>query len=133
MELDIEQIVREYIDNTIHMSMGTVSDNKPWVCEVHFSYDDDLNLYFHSLENTRHTREIAVNPNVAGNIVVQHGPDDSPCGIYYEGTAEKLDEETGTPKTKYKITVENWYAFGKFGDSDVNQKYKLVWNGGAKG
>jgi uncharacterized protein YhbP (UPF0306 family) len=132
MDLDIEQIVREYLDKTIHMSMATVSDNKPWVCEVHFTYDEDLNLYFHSKPNTRHCQEIANNPNVAGNIVAQHGPEDSPHGIYFEGTAE-ADETEGREdsKEKYKITVDNWYAFGKFG-GDTNHKYKLTWNGGAK-
>jgi hypothetical protein len=31
----------------------------------------------------------------------------------------------------YKITIENWYAFGKFG-GDKGLKHKLAWNGGQK-
>ena len=31
--LDIENIIREYIDKSLHMSLATCVDNKPWVCE----------------------------------------------------------------------------------------------------
>lgn len=156
MNLDIEKIVREYIDKSLHMSLATVSGDKPWVCEVHFVYDDDLNLYFRSKAATRHAQEIATNPNVAGNIVRQHALDEYPAAVYFEGAAERLTneadwqavlplfearlkadesilEDARNPDGKhfYKITVANWAAFGKFG-GDKGQKYELKWNGGAK-
>ena len=154
--MDIEKIVREYIDKSLHMSLGTASNNKPWVSEVHFVYDDDLNLYWRSLASRRHSQEIAANPNVAGNIVRQHSLGDYPHGIYFEGTAElvaspgereklfplfqkRLGAKEGILEEAaradghqfYKITVNNWYAFGKF-SGDSSQKYELTWNGGAK-
>jgi len=152
--MDIEQIIREYLPQVVHMSLGTSKDNKPWVCEVHFAYDDDLNVYFRSKASRRHSQEIAANPNVAGNIVKQHALGEMPAGVYFEGTAEKL--EAGEAQNKaaacinerlqpsydiledaksedghqfYKITVENWYVFGKFGDEGA-KKYQLAWNGG---
>ena len=155
MSLDTEKIIREYVDKTIHMSLGTSNRNKPWVCEVHFVYDQDLNLYFRSKPNRRHSQEIAKNPNVAGNIVKQHSDEEAPHGIYFEGTAQQLDEsqrqaafsyfqkrlakdeEILTEASKpdgtqfYKITVQNWYAFGTFDDQPA-QKLELRWNGGAK-
>ena len=154
--MDIEQIIREYIDKSLHMSLATSRDNQPWVCEVHFVYDDELNLYFRSLPSTRHSQEIAANPNVTGNIVRQHALEDYPHAIYFEGTATLLDDKEqqrnilplfekrlGADESIlaeaqkedghkfYKITVENWYAFGKFG-GDKGQKYELRWNGGRK-
>jgi uncharacterized protein YhbP (UPF0306 family) len=72
MSIDVEKVVREYIDKSIHMSLATSTENKPWVCEVHFAYDDDLNLYWRSKTDRRHSQEIALNPFVAGNIVKQH-------------------------------------------------------------
>ena len=156
MNLDVEKIVREYIDKSIHMSLGTVNDGKPWVCEVHFAYDKDLNLYFRSLQSRRHSQDIASNPNVAGNIVRQHALNEYPHAIYFEGTAEMLTtdeerqivfgyfkerlgvgeaalEEAQNPDGHqfYKISVKNWFAFGKFG-GDSGEKYELVWNGGKK-
>lgn len=156
MALDVEQVVREYIEKTVHMSLGTTRDNQPWVCEVHFAFDDDLNLYFRSKPTRRHSQEIKDNPQVAGNIVKQHNLDESVVGVYYEGTAEQLSHVTedsiaykvlsGRLGTKlealaeakqedghkfYKIAVENWYVFGRFG-GDSGQKHQLAWNGGQK-
>ncbi len=156
MELDIEKIVREYIDKSVHMSLGTSRDNRPWVCEVHFVYDDDLNLYWRSLTSRRHSQEIADNPYVAGNIVRQHALDEYPHAIYFEGKAELItdfaqiekifpffqkslgarEDILAQAKEKdghqfYKLVVENWYAFGKFG-SQSGAKYHLAWNGGKK-
>jgi len=153
--IDVEKIIREYITKTVHMSLGTAQDGKPWVCEVHFAYDENLNLYFRSKANRRHCLEIAENPSVAGNIVPQYGLEEG-CGgaIYYEGEAVNVDnkeererifpyfqkclqkekdileEADGAEGTQfYKITVKNWCAFGVFEDAPM-QKYELEWNGG---
>jgi uncharacterized protein YhbP (UPF0306 family) len=97
MNVDVEQVIRDYLPEVGHMSLGTSSNNRPWVCEVHFTYDDNLNLYFRSLASRRHSQEIAANPNVAGNIVKQFQLGESPVGTYFEGTAQMLtsDEELG--------------------------------------
>jgi uncharacterized protein YhbP (UPF0306 family) len=157
MSVDVEKLVREHIDKTVHMSLATSKNNKPWVCEVHFAYDEDLNLYFRSKASRRHSQEIVANPNVAGNVIKQHELDEMPVGLYFEGTCERLNEgearnrafeclkerlnisDTTPEEAKdedghqfYKIFVQNWYLFGKFEDNDV-QKYKLGWNGGERG
>lgn len=156
MKVDVEKVIREYLPEVVHMSLGTCKDGKPWVCEVHFAYDDKLNLYFRSLTSRRHSQEIAANPNVAGNIIKQFAAGEPVVGVYFEGTAQKLDtgeeqaaafaaigqrlqvgneilEEAKNPDGHqfYKISVENWYVFGRFG-GDKGQKYQLAWNGGAK-
>lgn len=150
--MDLETIVREYIDKSIHLSLGTCAGNKPWVCEVHFAYDPELNLYYRSLKSRRHSQDIAQNPNVAGNIVKQHVPGEVPHGIYFEGTAALVTDDAerqkvypyfaqrlGTKDTVleearrddghqfYKITVSKWYTFGKF-DTDTVEKRELDWH-----
>jgi len=37
--MNIEQKIREYLPQVIHLSLATSSENKPWVGEVHFAYD----------------------------------------------------------------------------------------------
>lgn len=153
--MNVEKIIREYITKTIHMSLATTHNNLPWVCEVHFAYDDDLNLYFRSKESRRHSQEIATNSHVAGSIVAQHERGEYPHAIYFEGTVKLINDESNYEEIYqyfkkcqdadvtiidearkddghkfYKILVENWYAFGKFG-GDSGQKLKLEWNGGA--
>jgi uncharacterized protein YhbP (UPF0306 family) len=154
--MDIEPIIRDYLPDVVHMSLATSQDNKPWVCEVHFAYDDHLNLYFRSLPTRRHSQEIAANPNVAGNIVRQHALGEYPLGVYFEGTAQQLgsgeDQQEAFEAIKrrlkagdeileeaqradghqfYKVTVKTWYVFGKL-EGDKGQKYELTWNGGEK-
>jgi uncharacterized protein YhbP (UPF0306 family) len=149
--MNVEEIIREYVNKTVHMSLATSRDNKPWVCEVHFAYDQDLNLYFVSKLETRHCQEIASNPVVAGNIVKQHELTELPHGIYFEGQAEAITEPTEEDIDRYcqrlgrnseelaaqlkakderamfKISVKNWAAFGKF-DGDALAKYELEWH-----
>jgi uncharacterized protein YhbP (UPF0306 family) len=88
--MDIEKLIREYLPGVFHMSLATCLHNKPWVCEVHYVYDNDLNLYFLSKLSRRHSQEISKNPNVAGDIVKQHATNEKPRGIYFEGTAELM-------------------------------------------
>lgn len=154
MSVDVEKIVRDNIEATPHMSLATVSGKGPWVCEVHFAFDNDLNLYFRSKISTRHAQEITDDPRVAGNIVRQQGLDEYPLGLYFEGTAELLTDDENFHKYYeyfkqrqsvdetiiedarqekghrfHKITVKNWYTFGKF-DDEGGKKHELAWNGG---
>lgn len=149
--MNIEQAIRDYLPEVIHMSLATSKDNKPWVCEVHFPYDQDLNIYFSSLTSRRHSQEIAVNPNVAGNIVTQHVEGQKVRGVYFEGKAELLKNVTSTYSAFlslqerfgldeedlqeageenghhfYKISVETFYLFDSR-ESKPSQKYELNW------
>lgn len=149
----IERTIRDYIPQIIHMSIASVKDNRPWVCEVHFSFDDELNLYFASSTTTRHAQEFMENPRIAGNIVTQHHKDQKVRCVDFEGTVEALDaeaaEQTAYPAYVarygvsegllnqirrdgevrfFKITVENYYLFDSYGDE--RGKHALAWKGG---
>lgn len=149
--MDVEKTIREYLPKVLHMSLATCIDSKPWVCEVHYVYDDELNLYFRSKPDRRHSEEIAKNPNVAGNIVTQHSLGEKVRGIYFEGVAVELvdvDENhiayklycerlgTGPEILEelkvsgshgfYKITVKEWSVFDGRGPGP-SQKYVLPW------
>lgn len=149
--MDIEQTIRNYLPQVIHMSLATCVDNTPWICEVHYVFDDDLNLYFCSTPQRRHSEEIQQNPRVAGNIVAQHVLGQKVRGVYFEGIAELLEnvgendiaytlycERFGTGKEIleeakeetghkfYKITVHYFYLFDSR-ESSPSKKYTLVW------
>ncbi len=148
--MDIEKLVREYIDKTVHMSLATTNEGKPWVCEVHFAYDDALNIYFASAKDTRHAKEIADNPFVAGNIITQHHCQQKVRGVYFEGQAKALeitDEQHAGYKAyigrlggwdgmlqeiskdgalaMYQISVQNFYVFDAY--SETRGKHQLPW------
>lgn len=108
--MNIEAAIRQYLPEVIHLSLATCAGDKPWVCEVHFAYDTDLNLYFRSTPDRRHSREIAANPNVAGNIITQHDFGQKPRGVYFEGTAKKL---TGiTTESPAYVAVSERFGYG---------------------
>ncbi|MFI5275374.1 MAG: pyridoxamine 5'-phosphate oxidase family protein [Candidatus Saccharimonadales bacterium] len=148
---DVEQTIREYVPQVIHLSLATCTDNKPWVCEVHYAYDNDLNLYFVSGVNRRHSEEIRKNPHVSGNIVTQHFLNQKVRGVYFEGGAKQLEDidemqhayETYTKRYAaspqlaqvakaeggarfYKITVSDYYVLDGY-VSDPPQKFHLLW------
>ena len=154
--MDVEKTIREYIEPLVHMSLASTVDDRPWVCEVHFAADDQLNLYFRSLASRRHSQEIARNPRVAGNIVRQYELGEPGVGVYFEGEARRLTDDPELDQAfealerklgvsadgrqeatrpdghqVYKINVENWYLFGRF-DGPSGQKYKLEWNASAR-
>lgn len=147
---EIETIIRNYIPQIIHMSLATVADNKPWVCEVHFSYDDELNLYFSSSKNSRHAQELINNPHVAGNIVTQHHKDQKVRCVDFEGRAEMLSGEEAEKSAYqayvqrygasegllseirkdgdvrfFKIAIDDFYLFDSYGDA--RGKHHLPW------
>jgi uncharacterized protein YhbP (UPF0306 family) len=149
--MDVEQVIRNYLPQMIHMSLATSANNKPWICEVHYVFDAELNLYFRSTLQRRHSQEIAANPQVAGNIVTQHSLGQKPQGVYFEGKAELLEnvdenhlayklyserfglgtkileearQETG--HKFYKITVHTFYLFDAR-ESSPSKKYELKW------
>lgn len=150
---EIETIIREYIPQIIHMSLATTKDGRPWVCEVHFAYDDELNLYFGSSSHTRHAQELIANPRVAGNIVTQHHKNQKVRCVDFEGTAQMLDAKDIDGAFKaytdrfgpaenllneirkdghmrfFKITVDSFYLFDSYGDD--RKKHALPWRGGA--
>ncbi len=150
--MNVEQAIRDYLPHVLHLSLATSQDNMPWVCEVHFAYDENLNLYFRSLLSRRHSQEILSNPNVAGNIVMQHGLEDKPRGVYFEGTAEVIESadeikrvfaclkerlnisDTALEESQrqdghkfFKIMVKYYYLFDSR-ESTPSQKYKLQWH-----
>ncbi len=149
--MDIEKTIRSYLPQVVHLSLSTSRDNKPWTCEVHFVFDDQLNLYFSSKPSRRHSQEIADNTFVSGTIVTQHFLKQKVRGVYFEGKAQRLtnvDEnhsaylcfakrfgagpdmlkEAQEPDghTFYQISVENYYLFDSY-ESSPSQKYHLPW------
>lgn len=147
---EIEKVIREYIEQVIHLSLATSRENKPWVCEVHFAYDDDLNLYFVSSKDRRHSLEIADNPAVAGNIVTQHHKKQKVRGVYFEGRAEQVADVDEThpgyqayiarlggwdgmlkeisqdgKAALYRISVKSFYLFDSY--ESGRGKFTLAW------
>lgn len=95
-----EELVKKYLSEQRVMQLATVSDNQPWACNIHYYSDDNLNFYWISTTDRRHSQDIAQNSQVAAAVLVH---EDVPgenyvIGISVEGQAEligqNIDEQT---------------------------------------
>lgn len=91
--MKLRDLIKDYLVQARLMQVATVSDNQPWTCSVYFSFDQDLNLYWLSLPETRHSQEIYSNPKVAGAIVLPQQPEGSLRGLQFEGDAFELSDK----------------------------------------
>jgi uncharacterized protein len=72
------------------MTVATANGDTPWASSVFFAHDDDLNLYFLSSPETRHSTNIAGNIKVAASIVGDEKDWTKIRGAQVEGTAVQV-------------------------------------------
>ena len=90
MEHDIRKLIKEVLEKGYLMSLGTVDEGGVWVCDVIYIFDDQLNLYWMSDPDCRHSRAVIKNPNIAGTITV-NSPKENNLGIQFEGIGAKIE------------------------------------------
>lgn len=91
---DLKTAINSYLKNAKMMQLATVSPGgKPWVCNVWFAADRNMNIYWISSTNRRHSIEIANNPHVAASICLVNDPGESDRGaLQIEGIAEQVSK-----------------------------------------
>lgn len=106
------------------MSLATLDDGGLWVADVIYIYDENLNIYWMSSPNVRHSKAILKNKQVAGSITVSNRSKEKNLGIQFSGIAEKIEgarydlavkhlEKRGHPKPKESDDVldgDSWYV-----------------------
>ena len=102
MELKKEQIINFL--KTQKLMVVATSGDFPWIANVYFTFDDNLNIYFFSDPNTLHCRQIAQNSTVAVSIVDSH-QDVSQLkrGLQISGIAEQISD-----MEKVKQSLKMW-------------------------
>lgn len=128
---DTKQIVRGYLQGSAQtMQLATVHAGKPWIATVYFVADDDLNLYWLSWPERRHSQELAVQADVAAAVVVKQ--DQPVIGVQLAGNAEEMTD-LETIKEIMKLYVAKYNKGEKFYDAVVagtnkHHMYKLTPN-----
>ena len=116
MSRDLRQLITDYMGKQKLMQLATVSEGNPWVCSVWFGFDDDLNIYFFSAINRRHSLEIEKDNRVAGAMALPQAPQDQPRGLQFERKAEKLTDEAAIThaRSTYKGRIFDAETIDKF-------------------
>lgn len=130
---DIKELIKEVLDNGYLMSLGTLDSGGVWVCDVIYIYDNDLNIYWMSDPEARHSKALIKN-KVAGTITVS-GQGENNLGIQFEGIANKIKGDRYDLvkkhflKRKKKIPNEDvlqgdsWYVLKTKKIELINEKY----------
>jgi len=92
--MDLKKLIQEYLAEAKMLHLATVANNQPWVCNVWFASDEAMNLYWFSGIHRRHSAEVQAHPLVSGGITLPQTPQDPPRGLQFQGTAEKLTEDS---------------------------------------
>ncbi|WKZ25150.1 MAG: pyridoxamine 5'-phosphate oxidase family protein [Patescibacteria group bacterium] len=90
METDIKQLIQEVLEKGYLMSLAIVDTGGVWVADVVYIHDDELNIYWMSDPDSRHSLAILGNNRVAATITANSQGEDN-LGIQFDGVAEKLD------------------------------------------
>lgn len=84
----LRELIEDYLKEAKLMQLATSVNNQPWVCNVWFASDKNLNIYWFSSTTRRHSKEVMKNNSVAAAIVLPHTPKDAGRGLQLEGKAE---------------------------------------------
>lgn len=88
--MDATAVVKDYLGRQHMMQLATVADGQPWCCTVYFVVDADYSLYWASLPNRRHSREVKNHSQVAAAIPVKFVKGEPVAGLQIEGQAQEL-------------------------------------------
>ena len=89
-DCDASQIreAHQILESNLYITLSTASlEGTPWVSPVYFAYDGDLNIYWCSDVDSRHSNYIVENPQVAAVIFDSSVPEGTGTGLYLFGEA----------------------------------------------
>jgi len=83
--MEVEDLIKRYLGQGRAMQIATMRDDQPWVCTVYYIEDENQNLYWLSLPDRRHSREIAKHNKIAVAIPIK--VEQPVIGLQAEGVA----------------------------------------------
>jgi ribonuclease HI len=87
-----EQYADEYLALIPVMQLATARNQQPWIANVYFIADEARNIYWMSVPERRHSKELEDNPLAAVSIAVKQ---DLPViGLQAEGAVEVVNDAT---------------------------------------
>jgi len=88
--IKIQERILQVLDKTHLMSLAVSDENGPWVADLIFIHDKNLNVYWMSDPKTRHSMAILKNHRVAASITASTKSKEPNFGGQIEGVAAQL-------------------------------------------
>ncbi|MDB5186754.1 MAG: rnhA [Candidatus Saccharibacteria bacterium] len=124
-----EEYTDEFLALGTVMQLATSIDNKPWISTVYFVADSERNIYWLSLPERRHSKEVATNPQAAIAIAIKQ---DLPViGIQAAGQVSIVEDDEAVKRIvetyvgKYDGVGKDFYQRFVVG-KNKHQLYKLT-------
>jgi pyridoxine/pyridoxamine 5'-phosphate oxidase len=94
VSVDTEAIARRLIETNMYMTIATADgDGRPWVSPVWFAPASETQFLWVSAPDARHSRNLAVRPEVAIVIFDSTVPVGRAEALYLEAVAEQVEDE----------------------------------------
>lgn len=90
MNDDLKASIKEALDRTVIMALSTIGSDGSWTCPVHYHYNEELELFFMSLPDTKHVENIYADPRVSVAIFSPPSPMGEKLGLQIKGIATDL-------------------------------------------
>lgn len=88
---DLGALARTIIDSNMYMVLGTADESgQPWVTPVYYAFAGYKEFYWVSSPEVRHSRNIAVRPQISIVIFDSRVPIGTGQGVYMSAFAEEL-------------------------------------------
>lgn len=86
----LKEMVRKILEDAFVVSIGVVDEQGPWVADVTYVHDDQFNIYWVSMPQTRHSKAIEKSGKAAATITASWTPGEE-RSIQIEGHAQRVD------------------------------------------
>lgn len=127
--MQVKDLIKQYLHEGRMMQLATVAGDQPWICTVYYMCDQDLNLYWLSFPERRHSQEVVKHPKVAAAIPIKF--DTQPViGLQLEGSVQLVQDAETVKRVMEGYTAK--YNAGKdfyrnfIDGSNKHQLYKLT-------
>ena len=88
---DLGALARDIVDSNIYMTLATADEaGLPWASPVWYAVTDYREFFWVSSPRARHSRNIAVRPQVAIVIFDSRAPEGTAQAVYVSAAAEEL-------------------------------------------
>ena len=87
---ELKKLAQEVLHDAHLISLGTVDENGVWVADIIFVPDENLNLYWISMPQARHSQAIVQNGKAACSVTASEQTNKERA-LQIEGVAEKID------------------------------------------
>lgn len=91
VDRELEALARSIIDDNLYMTLGTADEaGRPWASPVYYAVEDYREFIWVSRPESRHSRNVAVRPELGIAIFDSRVPINTGQGVYMAATAEEL-------------------------------------------